>query len=619
MYKAREILDYAEYLNEVRDRSAIRKYYLDQTALLKDDVHNRAVILLCMCINKELFVTLSEDRETPVEEFPGKLKTVCAEITDAYISCNEIVSGNLPIAQEDRADTLEYLNHMIGVLLSGVKYIEKKAGDAWKPWDENNEWNTRYRREERVRDHMKSLICADGQYTKFTVRHKIEIPYMYTLAWDLPNLFRIFEEKISTDENDPSYLGNLRRNTSIALRHISENMLDILLRGSQTDPEKFEEDDADAFIKEYKNVDYRRLLPTIEICQEVDYKNDLYDKDARAKAKKTHVVPLVKKEVLGRIPLLPMESGRDHYSPEKSLRMMVNLLKEENETKDYLESDLAYFRDTVVEICEKLLDWIWKEEFSALRIDKKGAEEYLISIIKAVQNVPRKNTEENREDHIGKIIRVVALKWDERALKEVKIDETCGSPYTEYAYFSVLKLTRNWNGHGLLKTSGITFAAFIFMISMRYILETDKLDIESHREFLYKEARLFKFFKKGKINYEQLGAEKVRKVTEEEYLQMYRKVEREAFLIDERAWAKKFPKNAESQDPHQVLNTAGYEKSLIKDRMSEYEIYLTFWLSIHLGKAENSFHEVVYSRDPNLIELLENTFNYQKLSFLLER
>lgn len=614
MYGARKIMNYAEYLNKVRDIRDVRKYYLDQSALLKDDVHNLTVTLLCMCVNKELSVMLSEDRETHVEEFPKKLKSVCDEISDAYLSCNEIVCRNLQIAQEDRADTLEYLNNMTGVLLSGVKYMEKKADSPWRQGDEYNEWNTRYRREERVRDNMKNLISVE-QYAKFTITHKIEIPYMYTLAWDLPTLFRTFDEKISTGEDKRSYIGNLRKNTSIALRYISENMLAILLHGSQIDPERFEEDDADAIIKVRKYVDYRKLLPTIKICQKVDYYHDLCDNAAWAKARKTHVMPLVKKEVLGRVPLLPMESGRDNYDPEKSITMMVNLLKEENETKDYLESDLVYFRDTVVEICDKILHWVWEEGFSAFRIKKEEAEEYLISIIKAANNVPRTNTKANREDHIKKIIGVVAKKWDERILKDVIIDETCGSTYTEYAYFSVLKLTRNWNEHGLLKASGITFAAFIFMISIRYILETDKLDIESHREFLYKESRLFKFFKKEKIDYEKLD---VAKETEAEYLKMYRAVEREAFLDDKRAWAKKFPKDEEKRDPHQVLNTAGYKESLIKDKMSEYEIYLTFWLSIHLGKAENSFHKVAYSRDPNLIELLENTYNYQRLSFLLD-
>lgn len=611
MEKSKMIINFAEDLNDMNDRRNVRNYYTDQAVKIHEDVYNRVVILLTMCVNKEMAIAFSEDDTVSVEEYPSRLKEIYSKVLEIFKSINSNIITILKISEDEKDSFLEYLNIMVECLLSGIKYIEKKEGATWNSCDEQNEWNTRYRREERIRDYMKRLISEKGKFTKFTIEKHIEIPYMYVLAWDLPKLFRRFTDQAIT-KDDTSYFGNLRKNTSIALKYISDDLLDILLHGEQTDRERFEESGPDEIIKFYKRVSYETLLPTITYGERIDYDHDLYDSKARIEARKNHRLPLVKKEVLRKIPLLPMEADKNIFNPIKSMDMMVGLMQEENKTKDYLESDIVYLKNCIVEICEKIIDWIWEGNTGFIRIDDDEAERYLRAVIKAVKNVPRKNSLENREDHIKKIINVLAKEWDEKQLMDIKVVDKNTETYVEYAYFSVLKLTRNWNEHNLLNQTGISFAVFIFMISIRYLLNINKLDIERHREYLFNEAKLFKFLGEEKINYENIDINELSR----EYKEMHNMVNNSAFVNGDKSWAKNFPKEG-VVDPHQVLNVAGYKYSQINDKMSENEIFLTFWLSLHFGKAQNSAQTIGHTKDLNLIELLEYTYKYQKKSFLI--
>lgn len=615
MDNSRMVMNFAESLNDINNKQDIRIYYADQAAMIKEDIYNMVVILLTMCVNSEMTVAFREDDHISVEEYPGWLNEIYAEILEIYNNLNLNIIAVLEISEEEKETFLEYLNNMVVCLLSGIKYIEKREGDSWHLCDAHNEWNTRYRREERIRDYMKSLISKEGKFTKFTIKKHIEIPYMYVLAWDLPNLFRMFNEsdgrQISKD--DTSYLSNLRRNTSIALRHISDNLLDILVHGGQTDRDRYEDSAANEAFLTAELVSYKNLLPTIAFEDEVDYGNDLHDSGAWLKARKNHKLPLIKKEVLRRKPLIPMESDRKIYEPVKSMEMMIGLMQEENKTKDYLESDIVFLKDYIVEICEKILDWLWKDNTEFTRIEKDKAEQYLISVIKAAGNVPRENSIENRDDHIRKLLHILAIEWDREQLDYVKVDDNDPESYVTYAYFSVLKLTRNWNEHKRFNDVSLSFVVFVFMISIRYLVDINKLDVERHREYLFLEAKLFQFFGEEKIDYENFDIKKL----SDEYEAMYNFVNDFAFENGNKKWAPYFPDKG-VEDPHQVLNTAGYTDSQIKDKMSENEIYLSFWLSIHFGKKENSTQKMEHTKDLNLIELLEHTFQYQKKSFLLK-
>lgn len=238
MSNSRMIMNFAEDLNDISSRAAIHTYYTDQTAAIHEDIFNHVVILLTMCINKEMKIALSEDDAVSVEEYPGRLQEIYSEILKKYNHMNANIMSVLEISEQDKKSFQEYLNYMVQCLLSGIQYIEKKEDDEWYQCDEFNEWNTRYRREERIRDYMKGLISKERKYTKFTMQKHIEIPYMYVLAWDLPTLFRTFNDAPIIQDNT-SYLCNLRNNTSIALKYISDNLLDILMNGEQIDRETY--------------------------------------------------------------------------------------------------------------------------------------------------------------------------------------------------------------------------------------------------------------------------------------------------------------------------------------------------------------------------------------------
>lgn len=192
MDSSRLILNCAEYLNDVENIDEVGQFYLTQALSLDDDIYNLTVTILGMCVNKELSITLSNTENVSVETFPDKLKQIHQDTLSKYTKYNENLVSNITY-EKDNQKFLEYLNNMVSVLLSGVKYIEKKKDDDWHQWDEDNEWNTKYRREERIRDNMKSLISVGKKYTKITIKYNIELPYIYTLAWDLPNLLNHYE------------------------------------------------------------------------------------------------------------------------------------------------------------------------------------------------------------------------------------------------------------------------------------------------------------------------------------------------------------------------------------------------------------------------------------------
>lgn len=613
MDNSKMILDFAESLNEIEDVNGIHEYYEEHVRDIICTTYNNVVILLTMCVNKELYLTLSNDSDITVEQYPCWLKEQYCSITEKYEHMNAAMIELSMLAEEERKEFIEYLNHMVKCLMSGIKYIEKKKDDSWNLYDEQNEWNTRFRREERVRDCMKILISDDRKFTKFTMKNHIEIPYMYVLAWDLQTLYKAFEERPKTAE-DISYIANLRNNTSIELRHISDNLLDILLYGVQADPEKYEDSDPNAMIKLCKHVSFRNMLPSISIVDEVDYRHDLNDRGAWVKARKNHVLPLVKKDVLSKIPLLPMEYEKKIFEPIKSLEMMIGLLKEENKTKDYLESDMVYLKTCIVEMCRKVEDWIsFKDALDFTRVEKKKAVDYLHSISRTANNVPRENSNENKQDYIQKIVHILAIEWDEKNLKYVQVEEKNPETYVEYAYFSVLKLTRNWIFHNLIVKSSLSFAVFLFVIALRHLVDINKLNVEWQREYMAMEIKLYHFFGDEKIQYDAFDISELDK----EYKVLYDNVNKKAFEGGKKDWATKFPKENE-KDAHQVLNTAGYKKSNIRTQMSENEIFLSFWMSVHYGGVNNMTKKIENTRDSNLFELLERTFKFQKESILLK-
>lgn len=279
-------------------------------------------------------------------------------------------------------------------------------------------------------------------------------------------------------------------------------------------------------------------------------------------------------------------------------------------------------------ICITILKWLMvkhniilrKKETENKEKVKEKAERYLKSIINAVNNIPRKNNEENKKDYLEKIGTVIVKEWDNTRLKNIVVEDGNYKSYVEYAYFSVLKLSRNWNAHKLIKEYSISFIVFLFLISIRNLLVIDELDIVENRDYMLMESKLFKFFTSKKISYKEVPD--IENILNQEYVQMYNFVLKNAFEREDISpmWAIDFPCKQEIKDPHHVLSTAGFTRSRIKNQMSENEIFLTFWLTLHFGsKNVQKFNNKVKEIDDlNIKELLEYTFDYQKKSVLLK-
>lgn len=588
MSNERLLLDYAEALNNFTAIDQIRDYYRQQAISANDDVYNHIVILLTMCINKSLHILLNEpDDDISVEMYPQKLNTLCNTLFSAYTAENGVIIKRRVFI--DGEEFLSYLNQMVKALLSGVEYIEK-TWKEWCPGDAGNVQNTSKFRVLRIYQNMRLMISENSPFAEFSLSHDIEIPYMYVLAHDLGELYRTIK---APDESNI-------RNTYIELKHIGKNLMDILFDGELIDRNEW----TSSLISVPKSVDYTSLLPKIpivpphsksECCKPVKF----FDGD------RTHQMPCIKKEVLKQIPFLPIKISSGLFrDPNKPLRLMIRLLEEESKTQDYVKSDIVYFKSHITDMCENILHLLhltWGSNTDFTRIGKENAESYLTSIIHAVNADPRKTDADQRNVYIGEVTHKLAQLWEKNNLQPIKIESNNQDTYIEYAYFSVLKLTRNWSQHPskhpLLEKPSMHFCVFLFLIAMRYTVNLTLLDIEASTKYYAAEAQLLRVLGKEKVPYNDITSEELSK----EYLQMYKNVD---------------PKLIKNSDPHSILTAAGHENSPINSKMGENEIFLTFWLCIHMGQT-NIVKRLQISPDGNLFEILGRTFGYQKESNLL--
>ena len=127
------VMNLAEDLNDINNRQDIHVYYVDQAAMIKEDVYNIVVILLTMCMNREMTIVFSGDEHISVEEYPCWLNEFYAEILELYNYLNSNIVDVLGISEEEKKTFLEYLNNMVTCILSGIKYIEKRESDSWHP------------------------------------------------------------------------------------------------------------------------------------------------------------------------------------------------------------------------------------------------------------------------------------------------------------------------------------------------------------------------------------------------------------------------------------------------------------------------------------------------------
>ena len=617
-YNSRKIIEYASYLNDEVDFNNVGEYYVEQIESIEEDIYNMVIFLLTMCINKELTLRMNNDT-IPVEKYPDELKKIHSIVSEKYRFLNSQVISKLK--QNNLADVYifsDYLDRILNTLLSGIKYIEKNKDEEWNYCDQFNAQNTQYNREERIRDYMEQIVFVDKTFAQFTMKYKIEVPCMYVLAWDLQNLVNNYDKDRSI-YGKKSYMAGLRRKISNTLRLVSDNSREILIAGNQVDEEKYEEHNENACIMYMKNICYIDLLPTIVYSENVSKSeiDDLQSPGSWAKARKTHIVPLIKKEVLQKKPLVPMEIKKELCESKTSLKLLMDLLVEENQTKDYLKSDITKFSDTVAKICFTLLGWLGREDGYELRLPLEYTKHYLNKIMNAVQYLPRKDTENNYQEFLKNVANEIALAWDSKNLSVHSFSPVNKewNTYLEYAYASVLKLSRNWNFHKLMSDPSIGFVTFLFMISLRYvfIVEENKMDDILLSSYRGMEAELFNFLSKEKVPYNKSILEELKKKYEKIYNCILE------YSGDNKKPPAYIPDKVSDIDSHKVLSVAGHKKSKINNFVSENDIFFTFWITVHFGSelTKDSLDNIRDLEDPNIKYILERTYKYiNKSQFL---
>lgn len=332
------VLEAAEELNDIRESGECESIFQRMAERIDMDNINGLVMLFAMCINKKMGFMMDNCQEQRDEAYPPILNSMIKDLKQSFCPVIEKVAEGKFFCHGTLLT--DYLNLTMERLLSGVKYQE--PGREWNAPCETNEWNTRFRREERVRDSMKRFITSNDRFGSFTRQHKIEIPYLYAFAWDICNFGRekrqYYERNRPVEQGETDYSKLLPNNLKTYLGGLSNTTLAILFDGELTDENKFEESEPNSAVQFIKTVSFRALLPTLE---ESDHAgsfsdNDLVDPMGAVKASRTHQVPVIKKEVLKAMPLLPMSVKRRQMGVW-NLELIADVLRDEAMLEEALE------------------------------------------------------------------------------------------------------------------------------------------------------------------------------------------------------------------------------------------------------------------------------------------
>lgn len=164
------IKQYAKELNVISDVADIHKFYISRSQEKRSDIRNIQVTLMTMCVNREIRVILDKKIDADVTEYPNILKEIYASILDKYTELNSDVIKSYKsgvMNEEESVEFEDYLDKMVKLLLSGIKYIEKKKNVSGYI-DKKNHLNQQCAREERIRDNMKRYVTSEKKYREYT-------------------------------------------------------------------------------------------------------------------------------------------------------------------------------------------------------------------------------------------------------------------------------------------------------------------------------------------------------------------------------------------------------------------------------------------------------------------
>lgn len=561
------ILHFAEEINAINDLAGIERSYLKNSKNLDKDICNMQVTLLTMCVNREIRISLDKNED---------VKKFCSDIKHKYNKVNRNIVKDIKSSELSKKEKYifeRYLNKIVGCLLSGIKHEELNS----------------YEREERVRDNMKGLITHNVADIKCTIEQGIEIPYMYILAWDLPNLYidmgkKYFDysklkflskEKVE-ELNNASYIRKLHSNIIDYYSHISDNMIDILLHN---------ELDADDEKKKFEN-----MIDKLPNCEQYAADEESWEKKVNwNKSKNIQIKPFVfmkKISFEGLLPTIKYEDEKDG----KAMNMMVELVRKENEIKEYdLSQEIKELSDCIINVCRFLLDTIRHNKYNKpLIFNENVIINYLEDIQKKANCLPRDDSEEKKQNYINGLIDCISKLWisdnvTEERLKEIQYDDNGNIKYEHIACTYALKNCRNWIAHfKITQKYDIKFVVFLFAISVKVLFE-DNIVGKTYSTYESNMWSLFEIFPINMNKYEEISKETI--------INAYKKL---CITAKNNGYKNKDSSNAYIE-PQKLFVYLGGEKS--KYILTQGDVAASFWLSLHMRSCTEA-EKIVFKNIP---------------------
>lgn len=561
------ILHFAEEINAINDLAGIERSYLKNSKNLDKDICNMQVTLLTMCVNREIRISLDKNED---------VKKFCSDIKHKYNKVNRNIVKDIKSSELSKKEKYifeRYLNKIVGCLLSGIKHEELNS----------------YEREERVRDNMKGLITHNVADIKCTIEQGIEIPYMYILAWDLPNLYIdmgkkhfdysklkfLSKEKVE-ELNNASYIRKLHSNIIDYYSHISDNMIDILLHN---------ELDADDEKKKFEN-----MIDKLPNCEQYAADEESWEKKVNwNKSKNIQIKPFVfmkKISFEGLLPTIKYEDEKDG----KAMNMMVEFVRKENEIKEYdLSQEIKELSDCIINVCRFLLDTIRHNKYNKpLIFNENVIINYLEDIQKKANCLPRDDSEEKKQNYINGLIDCISKLWisdnvTEERLKEIQYDDNGNIKYEHIACTYALKNCRNWIAHfKITQKYDIKFVVFLFAISVKVLFE-DNIVGKTYSTYESNMWSLFEIFPINMNKYEEISKETI--------INAYKKL---CITAKNNGYKNKDSSNAYIE-PQKLFVYLGGEKS--KYILTQGDVAASFWLSLHMRSCTEA-EKIVFKNIP---------------------
>lgn len=561
------ILHFAEEINAINDLAGIERSYLKNSKNLDKDICNMQVTLLTMCVNREIRISLDKNED---------VKKFCSDIKHKYNKVNRNIVKDIKSSELSKKEKFifeRYLNKIVGCLLSGIKHEELKS----------------YEREERVRDNMKGLITHNAADRNFTIKNGIEIPYMYILAWDLPNLYIdmgkehfdysklkfLSKEKVE-ELNNSSYIRKLHSNIIDYYSHISDNMINILFHNDLY---------ADDKKKQFDN-----MIDKVPNCKQYAADEESWEKKVNYNKEKGILIkPLVfmkKISFEGLLPTIKYEDEKDG----KAMNMMVELVRKENEIKEYdLSQEIKELSDCIINVCRFLLDTIRHNKYNKpLIFNENVIINYLEDIQKKANCLPRDDSEEKKQNYINGLIDCISKLWisdnvTEERLKEIQYDDNGNIKYEHIACTYALKNCRNWIAHfKITQKYDIKFVVFLFAISVKVLFE-DNIVGKTYSTYESNMWSLFEIFPINMNKYEEISKETI--------INAYKKL---CITAKNNGYKNKDSSNAYIE-PQKLFVYLGGEKS--KYILTQGDVAASFWLSLHMRSCTEA-EKIVFKNIP---------------------